>query len=319
MASLPRRRQAPRGQYAPNLWPVVPVALLALGLAGLVGWWIYHYAYDHFAQAAADQKPPKPVNINDVLKVTVTVLTLIGAVLAGVYAYRKQRLSEGDATRADASHRADRYTTAAEQLGHDQAAVRLAGVYALARLADDWAEQRQVCIDVLCAYLRMPYEPDPTALGHKAGEREVRHTIIRVIRDHLRDPDASTSWSTYAFDFIGVAFDGGDFSRSHFLGTVSFVGAEFSGGIVSFVGAEFSGGTVSFGDATFSGGKSTSMTRRSAAARSPSTTRRSAEPSLSGALCQYRRAPRPNAVVFAVGVLCLAVRPGGGSDGCECV
>ncbi|MFD9499878.1 hypothetical protein [Streptomyces sp. NPDC060035] len=34
-------------------------------------------------------------------------------------------------------------------LGHDQAAVRLAGVYALARLADDWAEQRQVCIDVL--------------------------------------------------------------------------------------------------------------------------------------------------------------------------
>ncbi|MEK0098831.1 hypothetical protein WDA79_10050 [Streptomyces sp. A475] len=31
---------------------------------------------------------------------------------------------------------ADCYTTAAEQLGHDQAAVRLAGVYA-ARLADD--------------------------------------------------------------------------------------------------------------------------------------------------------------------------------------
>lgn len=26
-----------------------------------------------------------------------------------------------------------------------------------ARLADDWTEQRQACIDVLCAYLRMPY------------------------------------------------------------------------------------------------------------------------------------------------------------------
>ncbi|MFE2719623.1 IS5 family transposase [Streptomyces mirabilis] len=29
--------------------------------------------------------------------------------------------------------------------------------------------------------------------------------------------------------------------------------------------------------------------------------------------------PSRNAVAFAVGVLCLAVRPGGGSDGCECV
>lgn len=44
-------------------------------------------------------------------------------------------------------------------------------VYALARLADDWEEQRQVCIDVLCAYLRMPYQPDPDASGYKEGER----------------------------------------------------------------------------------------------------------------------------------------------------
>ncbi|MFF3877120.1 hypothetical protein [Streptomyces sp. NPDC001978] len=166
---------------------------MALIAAGVLGWVIYHYVYDHFAQAAADQKPPKPVNINDVLKATVTALTLIGAVLAGLYAYRKQLLAEGDAHRADASQLAERYTTAAEQLGHDQAAVRLAGVYALARLADDWEEQRQVCIDVLCAYLRMPYEPDPTAPEHKSGEREVRQTIIRVIHDHLQDPDTSTA------------------------------------------------------------------------------------------------------------------------------
>ncbi|GAA4995748.1 hypothetical protein GCM10023335_05120 [Streptomyces siamensis] len=161
VASLRRKREAPRGRYTPNLWPVWIVAPVALIAAGALGWVIYHYAYDHFAQAAADQEPSKPVNINDVLKATVTALTLIGAVLAGLYAYRKQLLAEGDAHRADASQLADRYTTAAEQLGHDQAAVRLAGVYALARLADDWEEQRQVCIDVLCAYLRMPYETRP--------------------------------------------------------------------------------------------------------------------------------------------------------------
>ena len=55
----------------------------------------------------------------------------------------------------------ERFATAAEQLGSDKPAVRLAGVYAMAGLADDWEENRQTCVDVLCAYLRMPYEPDP--------------------------------------------------------------------------------------------------------------------------------------------------------------
>ncbi|RFC78293.1 pentapeptide repeat-containing protein [Streptomyces sp. AcE210] len=252
--SLRRDREALRGRYTPNLWPVWIVAPVALIAAGALGWVIYHYAYDHFAQAAADQEPPKPVNINDPLKATVTALTLIGAVLAGLYAYRKQLLAEGGAHRADASQLADRYTTAAEQLGHDQAAVRLAGVYALARLADDWAEQRQVCIDVLCAYLRMPYEPDPTAPEHKAGEREVRQTIIRVIRDHLQQPDVPTAWCKSNFDFTGAVFDGGNFSTSHFRGTVDFTEATFSGGTVDFIGATFSDGWVTFAGATFSGG-----------------------------------------------------------------
>src|SRR5437867_496832 len=55
-----------------------------------------------------------------------------------------------------------RFATAAEELGNDKPAnVQLAGVHAMAGLADDWKENRQTCIDVLCAYLRMPYEPDP--------------------------------------------------------------------------------------------------------------------------------------------------------------
>jgi hypothetical protein len=44
----------------------------------------------------------------------------------------------------------ERFATAAEQLGSDKPpAVRLAGVYAMAGLADDWADNRQTCIDVL--------------------------------------------------------------------------------------------------------------------------------------------------------------------------
>jgi hypothetical protein len=82
----------------------------------------------------------------------------------------------------------ERFATAASQLGGDKPpAVRLAGVYAMAGLADDWPENRQTCVDVLCAHLRMPYYPDPGGeapaperLAFRAN-REVRHTIIRVI------------------------------------------------------------------------------------------------------------------------------------------
>ena len=191
----------------------------------------------------------------DVIKTTITVAGFVGAVLVGVYGYRKQRLVEGDARRADAEQLAQRYTTAAGQLGHDKAAVRLAGVYATARLADDWDDQRQVCIDVLCAYLRMPYEPDTASEKYHEGEREVRHTIIRLIRDHLRDPDSPTAWCGRDLDLTDATFDGGDFSDVKFTGgNVSFAGAKFTGGNVFFSGAEFTGGEVSFYTAKFLGG-----------------------------------------------------------------
>ena len=41
---------------------------------------------------------------------------------------------------------------AAPDTTRQPAAVRLAGMYAMAGLADDWKENRQTCVDVLCAY-----------------------------------------------------------------------------------------------------------------------------------------------------------------------
>jgi uncharacterized protein YjbI with pentapeptide repeats len=65
------------------------------------------------------------------------------------------------ATVADAEARriTDLYGKAADQLGSQQAPVRLAGLYALERLAQDNSAQRQTIVDLLCAYLRMPYQP----------------------------------------------------------------------------------------------------------------------------------------------------------------
>src|SRR5690242_7173624 len=49
------------------------------------------------------------------------------------------------------------YTKAVEQLGSDKAPVRLGGLYALERLSQDNESQRQTIVNVICAYLRMPF------------------------------------------------------------------------------------------------------------------------------------------------------------------
>lgn len=204
---------------------------------------------------------------------SVSVLTLIGTLAAQYFGRRatirdtKEALEEQrkqlERTLSEQRIRTlnERFSTAAEQLGSDKPAVRLAGVYAIAGLADDWAENRQTCVNVLCAYLRMPYEPEP---GQDAPEpqrlafqaiREARHAVIEVIAAHLRE-NASVSWQGLNLDFTGVVFDGGDFSGAQFSGgTVKFCRARFSAGAVDFSSARFSDGTVDFNHAKFSGGE----------------------------------------------------------------
>jgi len=204
------------------------------------------------------------------LKDTVGVLQLVFATVAGagalvalIVAYRRQKIAEADSVHDRTRVFNERFTAIAAQLGDAQPAVRLAGVHAMAGLADDWKQNRQTCVDVLCAYLRLPYDPDPGDDADPAqrtayrANREVRQTIIRLISAHLR-PGAAVSWQGLNFDFTGVVFDGGhwDFTAARFSsGIALFNGTEFSGGQVLFDRAEFSGAEVRFYDAKFSGGQ----------------------------------------------------------------
>ena len=182
------------------------------------------------------------------------------ALVALIVAYRRQKISEADSVHDRTRVLNERFTAIAAQLGDEQPAVRLAGVHAMAGLADDWKQNRQTCVDVLCAYLRLPYDPDPgdadpTKRTAYRANREVRHTIIRLIGAHLQ-PGAARSWQGLNLDFTGVVFDGGNFGAARFSsGTVLFDGAQFYEGTVSFSGARFSGSKVSFSGAEFLGGE----------------------------------------------------------------
>lgn len=95
--------------------------------------------------------------------------------LALLLAFRRQQIAERtqQADEYDASEKrvTELYVKAADQLGSDKAPVRLAGLYALERLAQDNPEHRQSIVEVICAYLRMPYTPpdEPLAASSDAA------------------------------------------------------------------------------------------------------------------------------------------------------
>jgi hypothetical protein len=92
---------------------------------------------------------------------------------------QKRRL---DALTADLR---DRYGKAAEQLASDQVAIKIAGIYSLSALADDWAEQgdldqRQVCIDLLCSSFR-----SHQTVKDREDVEELERITFNVIQERL--------------------------------------------------------------------------------------------------------------------------------------
>src|SRR4051794_12413122 len=140
-------------------WWIAAGLLALLLIAGLVILWIkapdLYRAKDGAAQATATTR-------GGILTVAAA---LVAATAAGAGLYftgrtvevNRQALQETQRANREADRR-DRYAKAIEQLGHDKAPVRLGAMYSLERLAQDNLELRQAVVDVLCAYLQMPFK-----------------------------------------------------------------------------------------------------------------------------------------------------------------
>ncbi|MEV0718936.1 hypothetical protein [Asanoa sp. NPDC050611] len=275
-----RRRRRPAAVQLPLFVHVGLLLVLSMVVALLIGFLLWQA----FGRPDVSNAAPAPLpggvppvgtgrwttqNTLDALKIVLSIVGGLGAVVALTVAYRRQQHGEAAEYREDTKLFTERFAKAAELLGDTQAAVRLAGVYAMAALADDWRDGRQSCIDVLCAYLRMPHTESggegSAATRDPREEREVRHTVLRLVRDHLRLPtDSDGSWRGHSFDFTGAVFEGGDLGRITVDGAtqLNFSGARFERGQMSFAGADLAGGTVSFHRAAFAGGETSFETAR---------------------------------------------------------
>jgi uncharacterized protein YjbI with pentapeptide repeats len=213
-----------------------------------------------------------------------------GAAVGLMLAFRRQHHQEIATvlTDLDATERriTELYTKAVEQLGNDKAPVRLGGLYALERLAQDNPAHRQTIVNVICAYLRMPFsapppvsEPEPEATvepGESDTEREtstdgigdtwqqerqVRLTAQRILAEHLRDdrakaqrptePPSPRFWPDIRLDLAGATLIEFYLTKA-VIAEANFREATF--GRASFDSATF--GRASFDSATFSGGVS---------------------------------------------------------------
>ena len=131
------------------LLAVVAVAVAGGGLT----WWL-------LSIAAADPNASASVQI-DAIRTGLSAAVGTGGAFALLLAFRRQRSTEVSAvhTITDATERrvTELYTKAADQLGSDKAPVRLAGLYALERLAQDNPDltgARLVGANLTKAYLR---------------------------------------------------------------------------------------------------------------------------------------------------------------------
>ncbi|MYT03105.1 pentapeptide repeat-containing protein [Streptomyces sp. SID5470] len=280
-----RRPQPTPDERELRLWKVGRALLVTFAAALLVSAGVF-YGLMYLLDVQEIDRTAKldASTLFDLVKLSFGVVAGAGALVALVVAYRRQRVDEAGAHRDATRLHTERFSQAVDKLGSDSPAVRLGGVHALAGLADDAPDDnlRQTCIDVLCAYLQLPFTPDSGADPAHEEEhfrylalRKVRHTILRLIGDHYRRPKGTHgSWQGCDLDFTGITIDcdvsfqgarfcGGTLNFAHVVftggsvfsrGEVSFSGAVFSGSEVWFGDAAFADGTVSFSDATFSDG-----------------------------------------------------------------
>lgn len=290
--AAPQHRPGREAHKALGLWSIRRA--LAFAFSGAVLLLVAAWFGLSWLLGSPPQAKPKPLDTTaqlELLKLVFALVAGVGALVALVTAYRRQRIDEAAGERAEriqahtehvarltqahaeqvaqaAAHDAverrvtELYGQAVEQLGHDKAAVRLGGLYSLERLAQDHPTHRQTVTDVICAYLRMPYGllldagPDtPLTEADTAARQElqVRLAAQRLLKRHLTAEPADRSGTYWADLTI-------DLTEAHLIDfdlsfchihSINLTKARFSGN-AWFDGTQFSG-EAWFPETRFSG------------------------------------------------------------------
>jgi len=244
------------------IWAVLGIIAFVLAMWGLGRVPVWQLKLDPEKQAES------------IVKIALTLVGGVGAVAYLVIKYQEQQQA-GRAEKREKDRIVDtKMQDAINQLGSDKASTRIAGVYALADIADTYrGGYRQRVVDILCGYLRSDRETYPLGEDGKPAtglprsgdaDKAVESTILSMFVAHLkkgpRDENGDVTlrqqvrndqlWCDCSFDLhgatfhedvrlIGTTFEHGlNFQGTKFERGANFSGAHFTGG-ANFVMAEF--------------------------------------------------------------------------------
>ena len=124
----------------------------------------------------------------DSLSTTIrNVALVIGGVVAVLLAIWRSRVAERQATTAQQGLMNERYQRGSEMLGSRVLSVRIGGIYALVRLAEDHPEQYHVqTMKVFCAFVRSPTY-DNGINSHSNNDEEQEEEQTRVLRADVQE------------------------------------------------------------------------------------------------------------------------------------
>lgn len=122
-----RLKRRGRGKQSLKLPPFLLSLVVVFVLATALLWGIF-VAYGRLAGNDVSLFDPgvgsiETVDLYDIVRSAVTTAGVFAGVFAIVYSYRKQKVQEAASIREDDAQLADRYKSAAEQLGHDKESV----------------------------------------------------------------------------------------------------------------------------------------------------------------------------------------------------
>ncbi|MGW4897435.1 pentapeptide repeat-containing protein [Kitasatospora sp. NPDC004240] len=154
---------------------------------------------DHDLAGASVAAQDQLKAVNDV---RTTLLQVVGGlvVLFGAYAtWRQLRVSQDGLRATQEGYVTDRFSRAVDQLGSDKLDVRIGGLHALWRIAEQSARDREAIISIQAAYLRthLPWPPagpespaadvpinDIAPLETRAADAQVALTALGVLCQH---------------------------------------------------------------------------------------------------------------------------------------
>lgn len=169
----------------------------------------------------------KPLIFKELLSTTLAAVGGIGAVGYLVIKYREQASSERAEVHQNEGEADKKLTAAVQQLGSNSPQVRIAGVYALADVADTYeGPYHQRVVDILCGYLRTDRllkdangdtryatneDGSPNYSLPLSADNPVESTILSVLASHLRSSTTAEAkhqsrgpWSTCTLDIHGA-------------------------------------------------------------------------------------------------------------------